>query len=411
VVEHRLTEQARRRTEQQLQQSQKMESLGTLAGGIAHDFNNILTAVYLNADRARKQMPADHPTLRNLDEIARAGTRAADLVRRIMAFGRQNEPVLKTMNLKFPVEESLELLRLSLPPRVSLETVLEEDIPNVAADSTQIHQILVNLGTNAIHAMEPHGGVLCIRLERFDVSASLSRQLTGLHEGPHVRLTVTDTGKGMEKPVLARIFDPFFTTKDPGVGTGLGLSVVHSIVNLHNGCITAHSEPNHGTVFHVYFPAIPADDQPTAYALREIPRGRGERILCVDDDPVILSACTEMLEDIGYSVTAFQDPRLAREEFRSRPRAFALLITDLSMPGMSGLDLIREIRMIAPDLPTVLSSGYLSALEAARARSVGVTTFVQKPNLTEELGAALADAFSRIRQERADIARRGSEKP
>jgi signal transduction histidine kinase/CheY-like chemotaxis protein len=392
-TEHLRTEKARLRMEHQLHHSQKMESLGTLAGGIAHDFNNILTAVLLNADRARKKLTEDHPARKNLEEISKASARAADLVRRIMTFGRQDEPKLKTIHLRESVEDSLQLLRLSLPSNVQLLVDISGDLPAVAADATQIHQILLNLGTNAIHAMEETGGILDIKLETVFVTLELSRILGDLREGPHVRLSVGDSGKGMEKAVLDRVFDPFFTTKPPGVGTGLGLSVVHGIMKLHGGCVTAYSEPGRGTVFHLYFPAAAAASGDTPYVRQESPPGRGERLLCVDDDVAILGATAEMLEGLGYTVTPYSDPRAALENFRTQPADFDLLLTDLSMPGMSGIELAREVLGIRPGLAVVLSSGYISHLDAEKVRAAGVHAIVQKPNLLDEMGIAIRRAL------------------
>ena len=353
VAEHKRTEQARRLTERQLQQSQKMEAMGTLAGGIAHDFNNILTAIFLNADRARKNLPEDSPVRKNLEEISRAGTRAADLVRRIMTFGRQTEPDLQPLDLRHSVEDSLELLRLSLPPNVQLATALTASLPPVAADATQIHQILLNLGTNAIHAMEEKGGILDIRLDLVHVSHELADLLNELREGPHIRLAVGDNGKGMEKAVLERVYDPFFTTKPPGVGTGLGLSVVHGIMKAHRGCVTVYSEPGRGTIFHLYFPVAGAGTG-NSPASDISPRGSGERLLYVDDEPVILSAAAEMLEGLGYRVAAYEDPRAALAGLQADPDAFDLLLTDFSMPGLSGLDLAREALKVRPGIPVVV---------------------------------------------------------
>jgi|GEM_PF-5471107 len=398
INEHRRTEQARQRTERQLHQSQKMESLGTLAGGIAHDFNNILTAIFLNADRARKQLPDHHAARESLAEISRAGTRAADLVRRIMAFGRQTEPDLKTLRLREAVEDSLRLLSLSLPSNVTLVTDLEATVPPVSADATQVHQILLNLGNNALQAMNPGGGTLTVKLETVGVTAALASQL-GVAAGSYVRLVVADTGLGMEKGVLDRIFEPFFTTKTTGEGTGLGLSVVHGIMELHGGCVTAYSEPGRGALFHLYFPAVTAvDDEPESNAVGALPRGDGARILCVDDDPSVMKACADLLEDLGYTVTSFEDPRLAREEFRLRPHDFDLVLTDYTMPGLSGVDLARELRLVRADLPVVLSSGYMATAEIAKAQEAGIVAFVQKPALPEELGTVLAAALRRSRQ-------------
>lgn len=396
VLEHRLTEQARQQTQQQLYQIQKIESLGTLAGGIAHEFNNILTAVYLNAERARTHLAPSHPARRNIEDISQASARANSLVRGIMTFGRRDEPRLRVVSLRNIIEESLHLLRLSLPSNVCLDTVLKEEAPAVAADTTQIHQIILNLGGNALHALEGRDGTITVALEKALVTPALSRQLGGLPPGTYARLTVGDTGKGMRKAVLDRIFDPFFTTKEPGSGTGLGLSVVHSIVALHKGFVTASSEPDRGSVFHAYFPAATLPDMDES--IREDPgstlmTGNGEHILCVDDDAAVLSGYSEVLREIGYRVTASCDPHIALREFRNDPDAFDLLMTDLSMPGMSGFDLIREARAIRPGVAVILSSGYLSRTESARFEAAKVTAFVQKPALIHDLAMTIAAAL------------------
>lgn len=282
VAEHRLTERTRRLTQQHLHQARKIESLGTLAGGIAHDFNNILTAVSLNAERARTHLPQSHPAYRNLEEISQAGTHAATLVRRIMAFGRQEKPRLRTVDLRHTVDESLRFLRLSLPPHIRLKTTLAPDTPPVSADTTQIRQVILNLASNAVQAMEVRGGTLSFSLEKVCVTAALSRRLGDLPIGTYARLAVSDTGVGMQASVLDRIFDPFFTTKSPGRGAGLGLSVVHGIVALHKGFITAYSEPERGTTLHAYFPAeTPPEDQ-KAEARAASAHGTGHRF---EDNP------------------------------------------------------------------------------------------------------------------------------
>ena len=253
IAEHRRTEDARQKAEAQLQHAQKMEALGTLAGGIAHDFNNILAAVYLHADRARKHIPDDHPARKNLDEISKAGGRAADLVRRIMTFSRQRDAQRRTLDLAEAVEDSLQLLTLSIPPNVNLRKRLSENLPSVAADATQVHQILLNLGSNALHALGEKGGVIDIALDTVRVTPQAGQ--AQLNNGLYVRLSFGDNGSGMEKAVLERIFDPFFTTKPAGVGTCLGLPMVHGIMKLHQGAVTVQSEQGQGARFTLYFPA------------------------------------------------------------------------------------------------------------------------------------------------------------
>ena len=404
VRQHLRTEQARRRAEQQLRQSQKMEAMGTLAGGIAHDFNNILTAVLLNADRALRHIAPEHPARRNLDEIGRAGNRAADLVRRIMTFGRRTDAAPAVIRLHAPIREALELLRLSVPHGVEVRADLADDAPAVLADSTQLHQVILNLGTNALHAMEERGGTLHVTLEACDVTPEVAAQIGDLAPGFYARVSVGDTGTGIDKSVLARVFDPFFTTKAPGVGTGLGLSVVDGIVRQHGGGVTVYSEPGRGTLFHLYFPAADtvrsgndagspgAGGVAAAAHAAPLPP---MRVLCVDDDPAVLAGIAEELESLGHVVEAVADPRLAREILRSETRRFDVLLTDLSMPGMSGLDLAREARMIRPDLAVVLASGYLTPADAQAAGGAGIREVIQKPARRSDLDAALRRAVGR----------------
>jgi CheY-like chemotaxis protein len=258
----------------------------------------------------------------------------------------------------------------------------------VLADATQMHQVLLNLGTNAAHAMAERGGELEMRVERAEVSAHRARFSPELREGVYARIRVSDTGHGMNEETLKRIFDPFFTTKPPGKGTGLGLSVVHGIMRQHQGSVTVYSEPGKGTVFHLYFPtaevSAAAEEAP-----RPIPSGTGQRVLCIDDNPSLLAAVARSLENLGYAVTACNDPAEAVGNFGALPQAFDLVLTDLAMPGLSGLDVARAVRAARPDIPVVLMSGYLRPEDARAAQEAGMRHIVLKPDLLDELGEVI----------------------
>jgi signal transduction histidine kinase/CheY-like chemotaxis protein len=396
ILEHRQTEDARRKVEEQLQRAQKMESLGTLAGGIAHDFNNILAAVYLHADRARKHIPEDHPARKNLEEISKAGARAADLVRRIMTFSRQGDAKRRTIRITEAVEDSLQLLSLSIPPQVELRKRFAENLPPVSADATQIHQILLNLGSNALHALGDRPGVIEVSLDTVNAFPPSDPLAGQLKRGLYVRLAFSDNGKGMERAVQDRIFDPFFTTKPAGVGTGLGLPVVHGIMTQHEGAITAYSEPGRGTRFNLYFPAVVADEISHGETGVAPPiAGKGERILCVDDNAAVLAGVVEMLESLGYRVTPRRSPDSALGDLRENPEGFDLLLTDFAMPGMSGLELARAARGLRPELPVVLVSGYLTPSDHEALEDLGVREILLKPNMLDELAAAVRRALDR----------------
>jgi PAS domain S-box-containing protein len=349
----------RKKLEQQLQVSQRLEAVGQLAAGIAHDFNNILTAITGNAKLALNDLPADHPVHRNLAEIEKASLRATLLVRQILTFGRQEAPKRQVIKLAPVVEEALKLLRAGLRAGIEIRTHFDDGLPDVLADSTQIHQIIMNLGTNAADAMGKQPvGVLEIRSEPVLVDANLAHTTSELQPGSYLRLTIRDSGCGMDKATTTHIFEPFYTTKPQGEGTGLGLSVVHGIMKTHGGAITVYSELGKGTVFHLYFPAaqgaaVEARPQPTQ---REF-RGHNERVLYVDDEEPLVFVMGHMLQRLGYKVTGCTDPHKALETFRSRPDEFDVVVSDLSMPGVSGLDLARELLQIRPGIPILLASG------------------------------------------------------
>jgi signal transduction histidine kinase/CheY-like chemotaxis protein len=397
---HKSTEEARGEVERQLFQSQKMEAIGTLASGIAHDFNNILTVILLNAETAHESIPADHAVQQNLHEIRKSGSRAADLIRQIMTFGRKTEGHKEPVRLEEVVADAVEMLRHTLPANVRISTRLDADTPQVMADATQLHQVLLNLGTNAAHAMADQGGVLEMHAERATVSAHRARFSPELRAGVYARVRVSDTGQGMDEATVKRIFDPFFTTKPPGKGTGLGLSVVHGIMRQHQGSVTVYSEPGKGTVFHLYFPTAETAALGTQHVPAKPPVGHGQHVLCVDDNPSILSAITRSLEGLGYRVTAHSNPGDALRDFLSRPGAFQIAVTDLAMPGTSGLDLAKEMLSTRADMPVVLMSGYLRPEDARAAHEAGVRQIVLKPDLLDELGSVIHRLLSENGSER-----------
>ena len=352
--------------------SQKLEALGTLAGGVAHDFNNILLAIMGNAGLAEADLPPGHPVRDNLAEITRATNRAADLVRRILGFSRPQDERQSAISLRPVVEEAVNLLRASLPAMIHITTRFADGLPHVIANATQMHQVVVNLGTNAAHALGVRGGEMEVALDALTLSAEDSAGLSGLHEGLHVRLTVTDTGSGIDQATLDRIFDPYFTTKPASQGTGLGLAVVHGIVLSHHGAITVRSTFGQGSTFAVYLPAAQGAAEQAHLASDGVPRGRGEHVLFIDDEPALVRLGIRVLERLGYRVTGCQDPSAALEMFRSNPHAFDLIVTDLAMPPMTGFDVAQAILALRPTVPVLLTSGYMRTEDRDAAVALGI---------------------------------------
>jgi signal transduction histidine kinase/CheY-like chemotaxis protein len=389
VTEKLRAEEERERLEAHLRQAQKMQSLGTLAGGIAHDFNNILLAISGNTRLAAEDLPSDHPAQISLSEIVKASSRASSIVSQILAFSRREEPSRVLVDLRAILEESVNLMRAALPLRVSIATRIVSAAPVIQGDPAQIHQVLLNLATNAAHAMaDAGGGTLHIDLEDVSVEADHLEHAASLPAGPYHRISVRDNGSGMDADLIDRIFEPFFTTKPRGQGTGLGLSVVHGIVKAHGGAISVQSAPGQGSTFHVFLPAAKGRVVPEP-ASSAPPRGAGQSILYVDDEEPLVYLVTRVLERLGYRVTGYSDACAALDHFLGNADRYAAIVTDLSMPGLSGADLARQVLQVRPDLPVIMTSGYVSAADRDAAMRTGVRELLLKPNTVEELGQVL----------------------
>lgn len=384
---------ARKRAEQAQLRSQKLEGLGTLAGGIAHDFNNILAAINGNARLAMADLAPDNPVQESLGEIAKAGARATDLVRRILEFSRPTEAKREILNLQPVVEEALRLVRATLPATIEFQTEFARDLPTVEADGTQIHQVIVNLATNAAHAIGEQNGVIEFRLDVTEVREGDTDPSFNLANGEYVRLYVGDNGCGMKRETLERIFDPFFTTKGPGEGTGLGLSVVHGIMTNQGGAIRVYSDEGRGTAFHLYFPIVGRAAESEPKPAQEMQRTRNEHILYVDDEEPLVFLATRMMERMGYKVTGHTDAEAALAEFRARPGDFDVVVTDLSMPKMTGFALAKELLAVRGDVPIVLTSGYVRPEDQERALKMGLRDMILKPNTMDQLGRTLDQLF------------------
>ncbi|HEV8422716.1 MAG TPA: ATP-binding protein, partial [Chthoniobacterales bacterium] len=347
------------------------------------------------------ELPHDHPVCQNLDRIEKATNRASNLVRQILTFSRRQPPARAVISLAQEVEEAVRLLHAALPARVEIRSEYLPGVPTVSADATQVHQIIMNLGANAAHAMGERSGTIELRLEAAELSAERAESAGGLTAGKYARLSVRDNGCGMDKSTLARAFEPFFTTKGVGKGTGLGLSVVHGIMKSHGGSVTAYSDVGKGTIFHLYFPAA-AREQEVGRSPRTAEQdeffGNGAHILHVDDEEALVLVTGRRLEQAGYRVTGCTDPNEALELFRANPGAFDAVITDLSMPRMPGAELVRAIRQIRGDIPVIMASGYLRPEDHEAAERLGVTELVHKPadfkELTRRLHRLLAPALT-----------------
>lgn len=379
--------------ENQLAQAQKMQAIGTLAGGIAHDFNNILAAILGYTEICRLKATQADDLHRDLDQIFKAGERAKDLVKQILTFSHQSENVKKPMEIKYCIKETLNLLKATIPSNIQIRHDIQPVSAIVMADPTQIQRIVMNLCTNAAHAMQETGGILEISLRNveFDqTSAGIHKQL---EPGAYVALTVSDTGQGMTTETLQRIFEPYFTTKKLGEGTGLGLSVVHGIVQKLNGVIKVYSEIGSGSTFNIYLPRIEASPEPATRTAVERPSRGGETILLVDDEAMVLDMTREMLMNLGYDVVSESGGAEALNTFRSQPERFDLVITDQTMPHMTGKHLAQEMMIIRPDLPIILCTGFSASINEEQALSMGIRAFIRKPILRNELAAIVRRAL------------------
>jgi two-component system cell cycle sensor histidine kinase/response regulator CckA len=386
VTQRKQAEAQRLTLETQLRESQKMQAVGTMAGGIAHDFNNILSAILGNVELAKQDTPDGAAALTSLNEIDKAGRRARDLVRQILTFSRNEQPKRTPMHLSEVVQETVRLVRVTLPPGVELSVHEAPDCASVLADATQVEQALLNLCTNAILAVGSHKGSVAIAVRNAVVRDELSSRI-GIAPGAYVDLSVTDSGNGMDAATLQRIFEPFFTTRQVGQGTGLGLSVVHGIMQTHQGGIDVRSAPGKGSVFHLYFPAcaeqVAAAPEP-APAQTPID-GQGRHVMYVDDDQALVFLVERVLRRKGFTVTTFNDPQEAQAVLAANPHGYDLLVTDYNMPGYSGLDLLRAVKKIRPDLPVALASGYVTPELENGAFEAGASALVYKPNDVNEL--------------------------
>lgn len=395
VSDRNAAEAKRAALESQLRQSQKMEAIGTLAGGIAHDFNNILAAILGNVSMVEQDLGMAHPSRGRLQQITKAGVRARNLVQQIVAFSRHQTQELVVQPLRPLLEETVDLLRSTLPARVRLELRLRHDGLHVGGDATQLQQVLMNLCTNAWHALHGSSGHIVVGMERVEFDAEAASRLGGLHAGPHAHVWVSDDGCGMDEATRQRVFEPFFTTKVVGLGTGLGLSVVHGIVTLHRGAIAVCSTPGQGSTFDMYFPlALPAAPLPAPDAEPQAPHGAGEHVLYVDDDPVMLLTVEALLQRMGYRVTCLGDPREVLTLLQAQPEAFDVVVTDFNMPGMSGLELVIALGRLRPGLPVVISSGYVTELMRAEILRAGVRHVLQKEYTLEQLGGMVQRALA-----------------
>jgi PAS domain S-box-containing protein len=380
ITEVKLAQEEKAKVQKQLQQAQKMEAIGTLAGGIAHDFNNILGAIIGYAGMMEMfDVPEESPLRVRIKEVLKGANRAKDLVKQILTFSRQTEQKRQPTQLNYIVKEALKFLRASLPTTIEIRQNIEDEEIIAMVDPTQIHQILMNLCTNAGHAMLETGGRLTVELSALNLSAQSAERLLGLKPGPHLKLTVSDTGHGMTSEIMERIFDPFFTTKKPGEGTGMGLAVVHGIIKSHEGVITVDSELGKGTIFQILLPRIEMRELESATETAlSMPTGT-ERILFIDDEQSLVTLVKEILRRLGYEVVTKTSSREALELFRSQPEGFDLVITDQTMPYMTGIELVREIMQIRSDIPTILCTGYSETATPEKVEAAGVRELILKP--------------------------------
>ena len=394
ITSRKIAEAEQKRLEMKLQQAQKMESIGTLAGGIAHDFNNILGAVLGYAEMAKEDSKPGSKASEELDKVIEAGKRAAELVKQILAFSRQTASETIPLNPRHIIKEVIKLLRPSLPSTITIIQQFANSIHAIVADPTQIHQLVMNLCTNAFHVMEQTGGTLGINLDNQDLTEQDLQHHPDVKPGKFVVLSISDTGSGIPFEIRDRIFDPFFTTKEVGKGTGMGLAIVHGIATSLGGFVTCGSNIEQGSTFRVFFPAVELEVVPQIVSSEAMPTG-SEHVLFVDDEEMLADIGKQMIESLGYNVTLCTNSITALSLFREQPNKFDILVTDQTMPGMTGIDLARNILKIRPNFPIIICTGYSNIVDENSAKEVGIKAFIMKPVTKRELAESLDIVINR----------------
>lgn len=393
ITEQKLAEAEREKLQDQLIQARKMEAMGTLAGGIAHDFNNILSGIFGYSQLAKNHLNSPEKAGNDIDNVIEGAKRAAELVRQILTFSRKSTHEKQPIAIFTIVKEALKLLRASIPTSIKIKESIVSTA-TVMADPTKVHQVLLNLCTNAYHSMLETGGILAVGLTDEEISEQDSIPELSIKPGRYIRLEISDTGHGMDTGTREKIFEPYFTTKTPDKGTGLGLAVVFGIVKEHNGYINVYSEPGQGTTFHVYFPII--EKEPESYSVEETgetPATGTERILLVDDEETILKSTQGLLQELGYEVKPVPDGIIAFETYESNPDLFDLVITDMTMPGISGFELSRKILELRPEQPIILCTGHSEVINREKALDIGIRSYFEKPVAVRKIARAIRAAL------------------
>jgi two-component system, cell cycle sensor histidine kinase and response regulator CckA len=388
ISERKKAEMERLRMEAQMLEAQKMESLGTLAGGIAHDFNNILAAIFGYAELARLVCPADSILKNYISKISIAGERAKELVQQILLFSRQGRSEKGPKDIGRVVEEALKLIKASFPANIEIQKHISPNLAPVFANEIQIHQIAMNLCTNAYHAMKSTGGILNVSLTAVAIQDQEALSFPAMKSGNYLKLSVADTGCGIPRDIINKIFDPYFTTKPIGEGTGLGLSITHGIVQDHGGNIQVYSEAGVGTTFHIFLPTADRAVETTIMQAKQLPRG-SECILFVDDEQTLLDIGRDFLERLGYRVETRASSIDAIEAFRADPQKYDLVISDITMPKLTGDELALRIKAIRPDIPIILCSGFSSRIHAQATKTMGISAVIMKPVTYVDLAHAV----------------------